>query len=733
MSCNPTNDGFSFTPDGGISTGLSSSSVITPSQCFTSTETLYDAIVVGAGWTGVTTVRDLTSRGFKVLLLEARDRIGGRTWTSVIDGHPFELGGTYVHWGQSHVWTEITRYNLQDYVTDVFDNSDDTTSGLNDSDLAEALTKFFNVDGYNGAKVIPFPHNPAIGDATHLKYDSMSLDDRLQEIRGDLDPSIITPLVVMLLCNGGDLETKSFFEFLQRWALCGYNAKGYVDYHIRYKLKIGQSDFLKHLWKHALQTGNLSYRFSSPVNSVDTTNANDTTITTTDGTIYHARKVIVTVPLAVLKQISFLPTLPHLKAEAYAQATGNIAAKVIAVATGTDWVGRSVFADNDGFTFTMTGESVAAWGNDTVLVAFHSASPKPTNFELIKHPRECLIVNPDGSQHVMQLQWPPFQNLPADLVLSIVDAIFNEYAEDIDLGYDEDEFYCEEWEIDEFVRFQVWKDVANLARACKGFYALITPVLYLRDLQWNHASALLLSAKNGSVAGVLKSLECGADVDQQDHTTLYEYSEEVDQDYNDDTGYWTRWYESGRMGVDIFVTALHWAAIYRHPQVVETLLHRGADVNLEMDFGNRQSDEPPYEHFDRSLFICRSLSEHVATPGTVFRGSIPRGQDMLLEYELGSLLSKGGNALYCALLNSKRYPFPNEDYSRSCLPNAKLLVDAGSSLITYSTIGLHALHQACGNWSFEAADFLLTLDRVGIDPNQPSRGYCCITAPTLTP
>jgi monoamine oxidase len=53
--------------------------------------------------------------GLQVLLLEARDRIGGRSWSSNIDGspYPFEMGGTWVHWGQAHVWREISRYSMR--------------------------------------------------------------------------------------------------------------------------------------------------------------------------------------------------------------------------------------------------------------------------------------------------------------------------------------------------------------------------------------------------------------------------------------------------------------------------------------------------------------------------------------------------------------------------------------------------------------------------------------------
>jgi len=50
--------------------------------------------------------------GLKVLLLEARDRIGGRSWSSNINGYPYEMGGTWVNWGQAQVWREIVRYGM---------------------------------------------------------------------------------------------------------------------------------------------------------------------------------------------------------------------------------------------------------------------------------------------------------------------------------------------------------------------------------------------------------------------------------------------------------------------------------------------------------------------------------------------------------------------------------------------------------------------------------------------
>lgn len=58
-----------------------------------------------------------------MLLVEARDRIGGRSWSSNIGDYPFEMGGTWVHWGQPHVWREISRYQMRQELEESFDFS----------------------------------------------------------------------------------------------------------------------------------------------------------------------------------------------------------------------------------------------------------------------------------------------------------------------------------------------------------------------------------------------------------------------------------------------------------------------------------------------------------------------------------------------------------------------------------------------------------------------------------
>ena len=53
----------------------------------------FDVVIIGAGAAGIAAGRRLSATRLKILLVEARDRLGGRAWTvPTAIGKPVDLG-----------------------------------------------------------------------------------------------------------------------------------------------------------------------------------------------------------------------------------------------------------------------------------------------------------------------------------------------------------------------------------------------------------------------------------------------------------------------------------------------------------------------------------------------------------------------------------------------------------------------------------------------------------------
>jgi monoamine oxidase len=68
-----------------------------------------EVAIVGAGAAGIGAARRLAEAGVEALMVEARDRLGGRAWTIEAGGHALDLGCGWLHSGDRNPRTAIAR------------------------------------------------------------------------------------------------------------------------------------------------------------------------------------------------------------------------------------------------------------------------------------------------------------------------------------------------------------------------------------------------------------------------------------------------------------------------------------------------------------------------------------------------------------------------------------------------------------------------------------------------
>ena len=68
-----------------------------------------DVIVIGAGGAGLTAAKELQAAGISVIVLEARDRIGGRAFTDTSLGVPWDRGCSWLHASAINPWVAYAR------------------------------------------------------------------------------------------------------------------------------------------------------------------------------------------------------------------------------------------------------------------------------------------------------------------------------------------------------------------------------------------------------------------------------------------------------------------------------------------------------------------------------------------------------------------------------------------------------------------------------------------------
>jgi len=268
-----------------------------------------DVIVVGGGFCGVTAARELGKQGYKVTILEARNRLGGRTFTANFGGNPTDMGGTWVNWLQPHVWSELHRYGVGVSETkgaaanpmiylDYNGRRHETTAAEVWPSFEAAASAFFE-DAYG---IMPRPAEP-FADDQWIKSDRFSVQEKLDA--ADLSPvNRILLDTWFTLCGAADLSEVSWVDMLRWYALSGFTMTGQADAISRYKMKGGTKVLLE---KIAEDSG-ADIRLGVPIKSVRQT-ADYAEVTMKNGDKLKAKSVIITVPLNTLSDIDFSPRL----------------------------------------------------------------------------------------------------------------------------------------------------------------------------------------------------------------------------------------------------------------------------------------------------------------------------------------------------------------------------------------------------------------------------------------
>lgn len=281
------------------------------------TDRIHDVIVIGGGFAGVRAFRDLRDAGRDALLLEARDRLGGRTWYREFEGttHKIEIGGTWtVDRRQPNVKAEKARYGIGTVTSPRAETWQMRLDGkVRDSALPVEADEIAELE-HAIYHLIHDSHRITPG----IPYDQQGLDDLDIPFERWMDDRSIT---------GG---TKAFLSaFIGLNLGCGPDEVSAVHF-LTWITNMGNSPWTMHsVLTEKFAGGSTSVldamiaevggevRLSTPVARVEQ-DADGVTVTTRAGDVMRARTAIVATPLNTWRDIDFSPPLNEAKSEAAA-------------------------------------------------------------------------------------------------------------------------------------------------------------------------------------------------------------------------------------------------------------------------------------------------------------------------------------------------------------------------------------------------------------------------------
>lgn len=296
----------------------------------------YDVIVIGGGFCGLTAARECRNAGYRALVLEARNRVGGRTFTGKFNGRLVDMGGAWVHWSQPHVWSEIRRSGLTLTETPgaaadklIVRTSKNDIVTLSYAKIGPQLER--SVAAYMGdsRKLLPLPFSP-FGSDEYKKVDGISSAERLSSLKG-VD-SIYRDMLdgYFAACGGNYTDRIAWIELVRWFAIPGHNFTDMTDAISRYHFTDGTVSLINAL----LAQGKPELRLGTPVRRVIQSDSH-VVVVTESGEELRSRSVVSTIPLNVLKDIDWQPALSDGKLQASRETHSGFSTKMHALLEGT--------------------------------------------------------------------------------------------------------------------------------------------------------------------------------------------------------------------------------------------------------------------------------------------------------------------------------------------------------------------------------------------------------------
>nr|POE96405.1 putative flavin-containing monoamine oxidase a [Quercus suber] len=285
-----------------------------------------DVVVVGAGLSGLQAAVDLQEAGLSVKVLEARDRVGGKTWSKPVNGAIHDVGAAWINdSNQSKIHALAKRYEL-DLVQQNTDGKMIVDHGI--GNLKAHPYGQLHSDGNDQAEIDDVIRVRDLFEETCQKIDIGNVVASSQKIHKDLD---LLTFHDWILAQGGSQHALNALTIGTR-AMLGVepseiSAAYFLDYaksgggymQMRsdckdggqyLRIKQGTQSLARGLASE-LSPGSLS--LLSPVRAIEQQDGL-VRVVSARGT-YTAARVIVSVPTPLYNEISFSPALPAEKVQ----------------------------------------------------------------------------------------------------------------------------------------------------------------------------------------------------------------------------------------------------------------------------------------------------------------------------------------------------------------------------------------------------------------------------------